>query len=140
MNVSFKITSILLGLVIFLVTACKEAAPGIESIEPTFGLTHGGEKVVIQGNNIEALMPVSVYFGNQRVYLYQLHTPDELWITSPASDTAKRVDVRIIGNDGTEFLMRQAFNYVTEANMAECVNISKQLNGHPVLDRTSKRE
>ena len=89
MNIYRKIAPVLLGLIIFPVAGCKDDPPGINRIEPAFGLTHGDEKVVIQGNNIEALMPVSVYFGNQRVYLYQLHTSDELWITSPASDTAQ---------------------------------------------------
>lgn len=129
-----------LSSIVFMLMACQKSQPFIDEIHPGFGLTHGGEKVVIKGNNIDALMPVSIYFGNQRVYMSQLHNRDTLWVTSPASDTEQVVDVRVIGNDGTEFLMHNAFRYVANADMAECVNISKQLNGKPVLERSSKRE
>ena len=128
---------ILLSVLLF---SCSEKQPAITEIEPVFGLTHGGENVVIQGSNIDALMPVSVYFGNSRVYMSKLHNSSELWVTTPASRSEQVVDVRIIANDGSEFLMENAFRYVANADMAECVNISKQLNGKPVLERTSKRE
>ncbi len=121
-------------------TACGKNEPAITDIQPRFGLMHGGEQVAIHGENIGALMPVTVYLGNQRVRMSELVEDDIIQITTPTSNAEQTVDVRIIGNDGREFLMKNAFQYVEKAKMAECVNISKQLNGKPVLERVSKRK
>ncbi|MBN2528712.1 MAG: IPT/TIG domain-containing protein [Deltaproteobacteria bacterium] len=141
MNAQIPIAPLLLLATLATVSpSCADPAPAVNDINPTFGLMHGGETVVIRGNNIEALMPVTVYMGNHRVTVSKLESRDELWVITPAANLEETVDVRIIGNDGTEFVMQLAFQYVEKAEMAECVNISKQLNGNPVLERKSKRQ
>lgn len=127
-------------MVVLLLIACGQSESAITDIQPRFGLMHGGEQIVIHGENMDALMPVTVYLGNERVRMSELLSDNILQITTPTSRAEQTVDVRIIGNDGREFLMKSAFQYVEKAEMAECVNISKQLNGKPVLERVSKRK
>ena len=61
-------------------------------------------------------------------------------IVRVGSTQTRKVDVRVIASDGTVFLIEDGFHFIDKNEMAECVNISRALNGKPVTPRRSDRD
>jgi hypothetical protein len=112
----------------------------VDGLSPNLGLMRGGERITIEGGGFDPDRGVTVHFGGVRAEHVAIAGSDELWVTTPAVDRAGPVDVRVIGSDGTEFLIRGGFEFVARNEMAECVNIGKALNGETVTERKSIRE
>lgn len=123
-----------------LLSGCGSDELRVDGLSPGLGVMRGGERVTIEGAGFDRQQGVTVYFGSARAEHVAIAGSDELWATTPAVDRAGPVDVRVIGSDGTEFLISGGFEYVARNEMAECVNISKALNGEPVTERKSLRE
>jgi len=119
---------------------CSADEFAVTGLDPGLGVTRGGERITIAGAGFDQQEMIAVYFGNERAEHVAIAGADELWVTTPRARRAEAVDVRVIGGDGTEFRIASGFEYVTRNEMAECVNISKALNGEPVTERKSIRE
>ena len=122
------------------VLGCGADELRVDGISPGLGVMRGGERVTIEGAGFDRQQGVTVYMGSARAEHVAIAGSDELWVTTPTVAQAGPVDVRVIGSDGTEFLISGGFEYVARNEMAECVNISKALNGEPVTERKSLRE
>lgn len=119
---------------------CGEERFRVEGLHPGLGLMRGGERVTIEGSGFDRQQLVTVYFGSARAEHVAIAGPDELWVTTPAVERPGRVDVRVIGADGTEFRIAGGFEFTERNELAECVNIGRALNGEPVTERKSMRE
>jgi len=127
-------------LVALVVAGCGEDEFRVERLSPKLGVLRGGERVTVEGRGFDRQQGIAVYFGSVRADHVAIAGPDELWVNTPVAERSGPVDVRVIGSDGTEFLISDGFEYVARNEMAECVNISKALNGEPVAERRSLRE
>ena len=125
-------TKIALFALSILVAGCNNRGPSVEKIEPKFGLTRGDDKVTIFGQNLDEIAPFSIYFGDKRAEMSGRVSSEEFWVSTPSSQKAHKVDVRIITESGKEFLIREGFEYVHKAEMAECINVTNALNGEPI--------
>lgn len=119
--------TILLALIPVFVFGCRETLK-VEGIRPALGVTRGNEQVTISGSGFDAQQPFSVYFGSQRARSVSTIGSDRLIATTPAREKSGRVDVRIVAGDGREFVIRQGFEFTYRNDMAECVNIGRELN------------
>jgi hypothetical protein len=123
-----------------LLIGCGADELRVDGLSPGLGVMRGGERVTVEGAGFDLQRGVTVYFGSARADHVAIAGSDELWVTTPAADEPGPVDVRVIGSDGTEFLIGGGFEYVARNEMAECTNISKALNGEEVIERKSIRE
>jgi|LSQX01.2.fsa_nt_gb hypothetical protein len=94
--------------------------------------------VFIRGTNLEEMGTLTVYFGNKRAQKTGVTRAGEHWAIAPPNATEGLFDVRIVGADGDAYLLPLGFEYVKHADMAECVNISHQINGTMVPKRQEK--
>jgi len=133
LKVVFLLLAALMG------SSCEPASPAVKQIYPYFGLMRGGERLEIRGENLQQLDPLTVYLGERRVQTSGFDGKGTLWVLTPAANEESFVDVRVIGSDGTEFVIPDGFQYVRSAKMAECVNVGRRLNGHEVVPRRSMR-
>jgi hypothetical protein len=105
-----------LALVLAAVCGCeKEFA--VQRVSPAVGVIAGGEPVEILGSGFQAGMGITVYFGTQKADKVVVKSKDKLTVNTPGGGEAKVVDVRVITDDGKEFVLREAFRYVTKSNM-----------------------
>jgi len=128
------------ALALLSLAGCGGEALRIDGLSPGLGVMRGGERVTIEGAGFDLQPGIAVYFGSQRAERVAIAGGDELWVTTPAVETPGPVDVRVIGSDGTEFLISGGFEFVRRNELAECVNIGKALNGEQVTERKSIRE
>ena len=54
---------------------------------------------------------------------------DTIVAVTPAVEEPGKVDVRLVAADGSALVIRNGFEFVRHNRMAECVNISRALNG-----------
>lgn len=121
---------VLLSIVIVVVlSSCGETEPGVERISPTIGLTAGGEKISLYGHGFESHPIATVYLGNHRVSKMGVVSDTEIWFNTPQASKPEVVDVRVVMQNGAEFLFSSGFEYMRKNKLAKCVNISRQLNG-----------
>ena len=106
-----------LALAVALVGAGCNQELGVKKVSPAVGVLAGGEPVDILGSGFEAGMGVTVYFGNSKASNVVIRNSGKLTVTTPSSDEAVSVDVRVITDTGKEFLLREAFRYITKSNM-----------------------
>ena len=71
-----------------------------------------------------------MYFGDVRAKTAAIRGTDQLWVNTPQVDEPGKVDVRLITGNGTQYLIKDGFEYVKQNKMAECVNIGRALNGN----------
>jgi hypothetical protein len=119
------------SMVLALAAACGPESLSVEGVSPRLGVIRGGEKVTIDGAGFDQQSGYSVYFGGSRATHVAIAGEDRLWATTPAVDEAGPVDVRIVAADGTTFRISGGFEFVEKNELAECVNISRALNGEP---------
>jgi hypothetical protein len=105
-----------LALVLAAVCGCeKEFA--VQRVSPAVGVISGGEPVDILGSGFQPGMGLTVYFGTTRAEKVVVKGSDRITINTPGADGAKVVDVRIVTDDGKEFVLKEAFRYVTKSSM-----------------------
>lgn len=110
------VTVIGLALLLLLVSACEQEF-GVRRVSPAIGVLAGGEPVEILGTGFKPGMGIAVYFGNTKADNVVVRGSEKLTVTTPASEEPVAVDVRVTTDDGKEFLMKNAFRYVTKSNM-----------------------
>ena len=121
---------VLSTIILIITTGCTSGELGVDGINPGLGVTRGGEEVEVTGSGFSLQEAFTVYFGNVKARYVTVSGSDRLVVTTPSVDEAGKVDVRVIGGDGTEFRIRDGFEFVTRNEMAECVNIGRALNGN----------
>ena len=121
--------SVLLGVLAMGGIACQRGSAGVERISPSIGLMAGGEKVTIFGRGFQDNGLSAVYLGSHRAPRFGGISDTEAWFNTPLTSQKGAVDVRVVMQDGTEYLIPSGFEFMRRNRMAECVNISKKLNG-----------
>lgn len=116
-------------LAIAVLVSCQTAQPGVERISPTIGLMAGGEKISLYGHGFKSHPIATIYLGNHRVFKMGVISDTEMWFNTPRTSEPDVVDVRVVMTDGTEYLLSSGFEYMRKNRLAECVNISRKLNG-----------
>jgi hypothetical protein len=90
---------------------------GIRDISPSVGNIGGGESVSINGSGFDTSMGYAVHFGNSKATNVSVSSSEKITVTTPSSNSATKVDVRISTDDGKEYVLRKAFSYVEKTNM-----------------------
>lgn len=111
-----KVLTAILALALAAVCGCEKEF-GVQRVSPAVGVIAGGEPVEILGSGFQAGMGITVYFGTQKADKVVVKGKDRLTVNTPGAGEAKVVDVRVITDDGREFVLRDAFRYVTKSSM-----------------------
>ena len=114
---SKTITIMGLALLVALVCGGCEQELGVKKVSPAVGVLAGGEPVDILGSGFQPGMGITVYFGTTKASNVVVRGSDKITVTTPSSSEPKAVDVRVATDNGKEFLLREAFRYVTKSNM-----------------------
>jgi hypothetical protein len=102
--------------VICTLLACEDAF-SVRRCSPAVGVLAGGEPIDILGSGFNAGMGITIYFGETKADNVVVRDAGKLTVTSPSNDEPGKVDVRVITDDGKEFLLKQAFQYVRKGAM-----------------------
>ncbi|HUT78767.1 MAG TPA: IPT/TIG domain-containing protein, partial [Polyangia bacterium] len=89
----------------------------VKKVSPAVGVIGGGEPVDILGSGFQPGMGITIYFGTTRVEKVVVRGSEKITVNTPSANEAKVVDVRVVTDDGKEFVLRDAFRYVTKSNM-----------------------
>ena len=111
---------------------CEEERFHIDRVDPRVGLMRGGEKVTIAGSGFEHAQMMEVWFGDKKANHLSFSGTDRLYVNTPEANRPGKIVIRVIAANGTELLVRNGFEYVKKNRMADCVNISRALNGQPL--------
>jgi hypothetical protein len=84
---------------------------GVKDVSPKTGNLAGGEPLVISGSGFQPGMGISVYVGTNKVDNVSVAS-DKLTISTPPGSKPGPVDIRIITDSGSQFLMSNVFTYV----------------------------
>ena len=96
--------------------ACQDEF-GVRKLSPAVGVLGGGEPIDILGSGFTPDMGITIYFGATKAEGVVVRDAGKLTVTSPSSDEPTKVDVRVITDDGKEFLLKEAFQYVRKGAM-----------------------
>jgi len=96
--------------------ACQEEF-SVRRLSPAVGVIGGGEPIDILGSGFSAGLGITVYFGATKADHVVVRDPGKMTVTSPSAPEPGKVDVRVITDDGKEFLLKEAFNYVRKGAM-----------------------
>lgn len=89
----------------------------VRRCSPAVGVLAGGEPIDILGSGFSTGMGITVYFGSTKADNVVVRDSGKLTVTSPSNEEPGKVDVRIITDDGKEFLLKEAFQYVRKGAM-----------------------
>lgn len=89
----------------------------VRRLSPAVGVLSGGEPIDILGSGFSSDLGLTVYFGATKADNVVVRGSDKLTISSPSCSEPKKVDVRVITDDGREFLLKEAFQYVHKGAM-----------------------
>jgi hypothetical protein len=96
--------------------ACQDEFT-VRRCSPAVGVLAGGEPIDILGSGFSAGMGITVYFGSTKADNVVVRDSGKLTVSSPSNEAPGKVDVRIITDDGKEFVIREAFQYVRKGAM-----------------------
>ena len=82
----------------------------VTGINPQAGHIAGDQTVEIRGENFRTDIGYTVYFGNAKAKSLTIRSKEALAVTSPSGDPGA-VDVTVRADDGTAFVLKQAFRY-----------------------------
>jgi hypothetical protein len=105
-----------LALALAAVGGCEKEF-SVQKISPAVGAIGGGEPVDILGTGFQPGMGITIYFGTTRAENVVVRGSERITVNTPGAGETKVVDVRIVTDDGKEFVLREAFRYVTKTNM-----------------------
>ena len=97
---------------VLLFAACEKKDFQITDIEPHAGVVSGGEPVKIKGSGFAAGMGVTVYFGNIKAPAVVVDSQNLMSVTTPPGKSLGPVDIRVIMDDGREYVLKRNFQYV----------------------------
>ncbi|MCA9601912.1 MAG: IPT/TIG domain-containing protein [Myxococcales bacterium] len=102
-----------------LAAACDGSggAMAITDLQPRKGVTTGGQKVVISGQNFRTDIGYTVYFGAKRATAVTIIDPETLLAETPAIDKSGVVDVTVRADNGDAFKISNVYE-VAEAGGA----------------------
>lgn len=112
-----KVSAAVLALALAAVCGGCEQEFSLRRVSPAVGVVGGGEPVDIIGTGFQPGMGISVYFGTVRAEQIIVRGNDRITVNTPRSPEAMMVDVRVVTDDGREFLMRDAFRYIVKGTM-----------------------
>lgn len=99
-----------------LAAGCNENF-SIKDVSPASGVLAGNEPIKIIGSGFDKDMGVSVYFGNAKAPNVVVTGTGEMTVTSPSADEEGVVNVRVALDNGTEYLIENAFRYIPKSGM-----------------------
>ncbi len=82
----------------------------VTGISPAAGHIAGDQTVQINGENFRTDIGYTVHFGNAKAKSLTIRSKEALTVTSPSGEPGP-VDVTVRADDGTAFLLKQAFRY-----------------------------
>jgi hypothetical protein len=82
----------------------------VTGINPVAGHIAGDQTVEIRGENFRTDIGYTVYFGKAKAKSLTIRSKEAITVTSPSGEPGP-VDVTIRADDGTAFLLKQAFRY-----------------------------
>jgi hypothetical protein len=112
-----KILAVLGALVVICVLTGCDSEFKVRRLSPAVGVLAGGEPIDILGSGFSSGMGITIYFGAKKADNVVVRGSDKLTVSSPSSDEPKKVDVRIITDDGKEFVLKEAFQYTRKGAM-----------------------
>lgn len=89
----------------------------VRRVSPAVGVLAGGEPIDILGSGFSPGLGITVYFGSTKADNVVVRSPEKMTVTSPSNDGPGKVNVRIITDDGKEFVLKEAFQYVRKGAM-----------------------
>ena len=104
----------LIGLTLALI-GCEEKL-GVQKVSPAIGVLSGGEPIEILGSGFNSSMGLTVYVGLAKADNVAIRGSNKLSITTPAAKAPGTVDVRVITDNGHEFLIKNAFTYIEKSS------------------------
>jgi hypothetical protein len=93
---------------------CKRGDFSIKRLDPDNGAINGGDMVEIVGSGFGSGQGVAVYFGTFKVNNVVVKGAEKMVVSTPQVPEPQVVDVRIVMDDGQEFVLRKAFRYLTK--------------------------
>jgi hypothetical protein len=103
-------------LAVCIVSGCEKQF-AIKDVSPPTGVLGGGEPVNIRGAGFHSNMGISVYFGNTKSETVVVNSPEKLTVTTPSAAEAKTVDVRIMTDDGKQYIIKRGFRYIEKTGL-----------------------
>ena len=92
-------------------TGCEKPL-SITDVNPKTGNMVGGEPVEIIGTGFHSNMGISVYIGSNKVDTVSIQGENKLTVSTPVGNEEGQVDIRVVTDDGQEFLLPRVFTYV----------------------------
>jgi hypothetical protein len=112
-----RILAVIGAIAIFCTLLACDSGFSVRRCSPAVGVLAGGEPIDILGSGFSAGMGITIYFGSTKADNVVVRDSGKLTVTSPSNDEPGKVDVRVITDDGKEFVIREAFQYVRKGAM-----------------------
>ena len=110
------LTGALALMLVVATTACNKEL-GVRDVSPATGVLSGGEPVTISGSGFSPSSGFTVYFGSAKASNITVSGANTLTVTTPASASEQLVDVRVITDNGTTFVIKEGFRYIAKGTL-----------------------
>lgn len=102
---------------VFVLAACEKPRPDMafQEVSPDFGGLQGGKTVRILSRNLRLDIGYAVYFGQLRSPQVSIENDKALLAVTPRRPDAGMVDVTVRADNGSVFVIKQAFQYIDQA-------------------------
>ena len=97
------------AMVLLFAAGCPEGGRRIERCHPDFGSVAGSDDVTLIGRGFQP--GLTVKFGRKLARVVSVRQ-DAVEVKTPPSNEVGRVDVSVIGHDGSALVLRSGFRYV----------------------------
>ena len=97
-------------------TACNKEL-GVRDVSPATGVLGGGEPVTVNGSGFSPSMGFTVYFGSVKASNITVSGTNTLTVTTPPASKEKVVDVRVATDNGTTFVIKNGFRYISKGTL-----------------------
>ena len=97
-------------------TACNKEL-GVRDVSPATGVLSGGEPVDINGSGFSPSMGFTVYFGSVKASNITVSGINTLTVTTPPATEEKLVDVQVVTDSGTTFVIKNGFRYIAKGTL-----------------------
>ncbi len=110
------ILGVIIGAVVLL-AACDKPRPAMsfERLDPDFGGLQGGKTVRVVGRNVRLDIGYAVYFGQLRSPQVSIQNDKALLAVTPRRFEPGTVDVTVRADNGSVFVVKNAFQYINQA-------------------------
>ena len=102
---------------VFVLAACEKPRPDMafQELSPDFGGLQGGKTVRVVSQNLRLDIGYAVYFGELRSPQVSIENDKALLAVTPRRPEAGKVDVTVRADNGSVFVIKQAFQYIDQA-------------------------